>query len=216
MRQRCPDCDNIYSSFASFESANGKCHHCHGAGEYSSMAFGIEQKCTECHGTGICQTCHGGGEADIHNTLLDEPLFSISDTPNVSETSSTISGASSYDNAPGAASTLYSSAYDGDSYSSSPSTSVGASPKAAPLPAEPSERWAFGIFYGMIGGLIGAALGWIPAGAATIVLGIGSSIIRHGISNKAADNLFTALWIIIGLIASGCGFLEGYYNRFQR
>src|SRR4051812_7272633 len=75
MEQRCPDCNNIYNTLVSFESANGKCHHCHGRGRYSSVAFGIEQECLKCHGTGICQTCHGEGETDIHDSLFDEPRF---------------------------------------------------------------------------------------------------------------------------------------------
>lgn len=218
MRQRCPDCDNIYNRISSFENANGRCHHCHGQGRGPSMAFGIEQECSECHGTGICQTCHGAGEADIHSTW-DEPLFDLSTS------SPSVTGVSPPP-MPTAASpqpSTYGTGYS-DSPSPSVSFSVSASPSSSPrwiIPAnatsqpqkleiDPAEQ---AIKFAIIGAAVGIFGGWLISGVGVIVISIASMIAngpyRGDLSSQTATQLFFILWALSPFICGGIGYLSG-------
>ena len=69
----CPDCYD-YASGLSLRG-NGRCRKCRGTGDASSLkragetalkyitmgGWGIDDECSECSGTGQCQTCGGEG-----------------------------------------------------------------------------------------------------------------------------------------------------------
>jgi len=60
--QRCADCDSVVLTIP--ERGDGRCRHCHGSGSIHSPATtftGQRDKCSDCSGTGQCQTCGGKG-----------------------------------------------------------------------------------------------------------------------------------------------------------
>ena len=60
----CPDC-YLHSVGPFDHSGNGKCGRCYGTG-YSNTPYAkdLGDKCLDCRGSGICQTCNGSGKCD--------------------------------------------------------------------------------------------------------------------------------------------------------
>jgi hypothetical protein len=64
--------------------------------------------------------------------------------------------------------------------------------------------------WGVGGALVGGLLGWLPAGIASTVIFVALAIVWHDFSSYTVDVFFKCLWILIGLVATGGGFLTGY------
>jgi hypothetical protein len=126
----CPDCD--YNAGGVFgEWGNGKCSHCHGTGKFDSMIDKIvdvaggydlsdHDDCYECHGSKICQTCHGTGVV-----LKERRENSREEDVRAREDESADTRENSYDN-PGGSSPGYEGSASGSSkdYLSSRSSSL--------------------------------------------------------------------------------------------
>ncbi len=68
-RKMCPDCDKGATLILP-DQGNGECGTCHGTGEHSDILGELidglsfnksDNTCSDCSGTGQCQTCGGEG-----------------------------------------------------------------------------------------------------------------------------------------------------------
>lgn len=214
MQKRCPDCDNIYGTFASFEHANGKCHHCHGEGKYASMAFGVQVDCDECNGTGICQTCHGDGEADVHDPLFDEPLFDLGGGNSASYRSSSYSNVS--EPAPQTSSAEFASSYH--DYTDFSYTTPISSRRPAPVFDE-KKALLGALLLGATAGVVGFAAAYYIIGpvGGWILWALSGGLYRppdHGLTYSGAVNFVTFLCVAIPAVCGGWyGWRSGYSDQ---
>jgi hypothetical protein len=149
MNARCSDCDNVWGKLVSWESADGRCRVCHGAGRGSSMAFGIEQDCDACHGSGTCQTCHGLGEAETAASS-DSSFFWSTEPTQYDQTRSEPPPLSSYSSSPSPSPGI-------SSYSSH--SDYTATPAAPTHQQDEGARLASGLLVGVFGGAFFALVG---------------------------------------------------------